>query len=329
MLIFIYGNDSFQIQRKLRLMREQFLNKFDNQNLNLSVFPTANSNQITVSEIFQIMATSPFLCEKRMVIVRDFFTNVKTIDEVYWQERLLAIPSSTIFILSQEIEVKQFEKKTLVSFFKNKPDVYFYSLNELTGRALEKEIETQAKELGVVLNKEIISAIIERLGSDLWQIQTSLQKLCAYANGEPVSMEMIEMFVPCFFDDQIFALMDALSSKRDLNVVQLLKQQRLFGSNDFYLFSMFIRQIRLLLQAKLFFEDHPSAQASELAKTVSIHPYVAKKLVGQIHSFSISDLQTAHQFLFELDHASKNGLVSSGLALDLFVSKFICLKQTK
>ena len=319
MFIFIYGDDTFQVHQKVQSMKKHFQEKFDKTGLNLSVF-SFEEKKTSPAEILQSIATPPFLSEKRMVIIRDLIGVVKKPDLKLWEERFKKIPESTIVVFWETLEPKVLEKKPLFQTLKNEPDAHAYVFANLSGLTLVKWILKHGSLVGAHMDERTANTLAYRIGPDLWRMDQVLRQLAAYANGNVVSVHMIDDLVAAVYEDKIFALIDAIALRKRKEALLLLQEQRFSGSNDFYLLTMLARQIRLLIQVGSLVKEHPSVTKQEIAKELGIHPFVAQKTLAQSKQFSFPHLLQVHERLFELDRGAKIGHYQGRMAVDLLLA---------
>ncbi|MFH0928194.1 MAG: hypothetical protein V1821_01835 [bacterium] len=124
----------------------------------------------------------------------------------------------------------------------------------------------------------VANEIIRRIGDDTWSLNLELDKLLAYAHGAPISLSMVALLVTEKPEDEIFALVDALAASDRRRAFRLLNDQLELGANALYLLSMIGRQARLILAATSAYSDGYRT-ASDLAKALGVHPFVAKKML--------------------------------------------------
>lgn len=322
MVILVYGDDSFRVQEKVTELKNAFSKKFDPAGYNLEIFPDPKTGKNDPAEAIRAGLASPFLAQKRMVISRDLMANGKK-DKADWIESLVKIPSSTIFVLWETLEPKELEKKPIFKKLKELSEVHFYPFPKLEGMALSKWTAQRVVEHGGIAAPEALRALLERAGDDLWQLDGEIQKLVAYADGATITKEMAEKLVRATFDSQIFALMDAISSRRGSEVIKLLEEERASGATDGYIFGMLLRQIRILLGVRLIIDNNPAVTKDAIASQMEIHPFVASKALQQAKNFKTADLQQAHTILYELDLGSKTGKWNEKIAVDLMVVELL------
>ena len=317
MLIIVYGDNGFLASRKVKELREHFVSKFDASGMNVAEFDGAKA---TLGEVMQAVQSPPFLSEKRMVIVRDLLTTASTkADAKPWIEALERIPESTIVLLADSISSKKGVKHALVKEYEGLEGTHVYPFEELLGVELTSWAARHAKEIGLDIDRLRLQKVAGMVGSDLWQLSGELEKLAAYSGGEKVTAAMIELLVRTNVDDQMFALMDAVSAGDARKTLSLLEDERLFGAAEGQLFSMLARQVRLLLGVRDLLDGNPAITKQDVASELGVHPFVAQKTLAQARGFSAAKLEHLHTLLYKLDRLIKRGGVGMDVAVDRVV----------
>jgi len=321
MLILIYGDDTYRVKEKVSQMKSAFTLKFDPAGYNTASFPLDDSTKLNPADILQSVCSYPFLGKKRMVIVRDLISETKKADQDVWLTGFGRMPDTTITVLSETESAKAIEKKSLFLELSKLSDVHKYPFSLLEGTALLRWVSDRVRESGGAIERDALKLLIERVGSDLWQMSHEIEKLIGLASGGEIKRAMVETLVQASFEGQIFSLMDAISHKRVQEATKLLENERLSGADDHYLLTMLGRQVRILLSARALLDDRPSASRQEIASALDVHPFVAQKAMQQAKLFPIETLKDAHNQLFEFDHMIKTGRISATLAVDLVIDK--------
>ncbi|MFA4845678.1 MAG: DNA polymerase III subunit delta [Patescibacteria group bacterium] len=323
MLIFVYGNDTFRVQEKVRQMKDAFRVKFDPTGLNTIEFPFGDKTKLEVSEVLGAVRSLPFLGQKRMVIIRDLIADTKKIDMDVWEKGFLNAPDSTITVFWETTESKELEKKPLFVALKGASEVHAYPFPELEGAPLTRWVLDRVKARGGSIQPQALQALAERVGGDLWQMDQEISKLVGFAGGAEITSVAVDELVTRSFEEKIFELMDAISQKRTTQAIRLLQEERLAGSDDHYLLTMLGRQVRILLAARALLDENPRATKQDLADALSIHPFVAQKALAQAKGFSLEHLKAVHDLLFDFDQRLKTGQVSADMAVDLMTVKMM------
>ncbi|MDQ5951955.1 MAG: polymerase subunit delta [Patescibacteria group bacterium] len=322
MIIFIYGDDTLRVKERASEMRQKFADKFDPAGMNVDEFVVKDGLDAERGAVIGAAQASPFLAEKRMVIIRNLVSSLKKAESKPWLEGFSKVPSSTILIFADSVTPAALEKSEIFKVLHDQPDVHTYSLPQLEGGELTSWSAARAKFHGVNISSSVLASLLARTGNDSWRIDAELQKLGAYAAHEPVTPAMVTALVRVESDEDIFAFMDALASGQAVKTLQKLSEERAAGADAFQLFGMLARQIRLLLQARAILDLNPKAQKQDLADGLSIHPFVAQKLLTEVRSWSAEKLESLHGLAFKLDKSMKTGL-DPDISVDRLVTSFL------
>ena len=127
-------------------------------------------------------------------------------------------------------------------------------------------------------------------------------------------------------DDNIFNLADAIVGGQGKDVFEMMREQYDQGKDVLYLFAMILRQFRILLQIRDFFERDDNPQSDRIAKELGLHPFVVKKALPLAKRYSMKELQKIYSDLLDLDAKIKTGRGDQSVLLDVFVAR-LCLNH--
>src|SRR6056297_305047 len=162
-------------------------------------------------------------------------------------------------------------------------------------------------------------------GGDLWQLHWEIEKLIHYKQGQISSLQVeieardIEAVTTGLFNQDIFALTDAVGSKNPGLALRLLEEQLLSGVSEHFLLNMIIRQVKILLQIRQALDS--GYGSGQIAGQVKLHPFVVQKSISQVRGFSLDRLKKALNRLVEIDSELKTGQGEAKSMLDLFLLK--------
>lgn len=302
MIISVYGPDTFRSRAKLRELVEAFQKKYDPSGMNVARF---DGKSAAVGDVMSAVTASPFLSERRLVVIEGPFDA---------SDVLARVPESTILILwDEKAPAKKFGK-----------EIVQYKFDALTGPALAAWVGDEFKKAGVTVEPRATDALVAAVGSDLWRLSVEIAKLAAHAgpNGSVLARD-VELLVASSIESNIFSLTDALADRNASAAFSLLERELDAGTHELQIMTMLTRQVRLLLQTHAFLDEHPRATAETVAKSLGMHPYVARKTLGQVRRFDRPTLERAYDHLFNLDWHLKTGRATARTALDLFVASFV------
>lgn len=150
----------------------------------------------------------------------------------------------------------------------------------------------------------------------LFKLDNELEKLVSYALGRRIESKDVDMLVPDEDVADIFKFIDAMSLRDAGTAYRVMRGVLVRGESPLVVLSHLARQTRLLISAK----DYPNLSSDQLAQTIGVHPFVAKKVSQQAERFSLRELEGAHAALLDADIAIKTGTMDEGTALDLVVA---------
>lgn len=323
MLLMVYGDDGFRVKEKARDFVEKFVGKYDPTRLNVDEILFAKKDELDLAAVAEAIGAAPFLSTKRMLRIDGLFSFATTKpDAEPWMKVLGKIPESTIVMLVDCVGVDKVEKIELAKRLNGIEGSLKYVFPALGGSELRAWVIDRAKERGAVIVPAIADGLIERIGNDSWRLETEIAKLAAYAGDAPIASEMVSTLVGREYDDDMFGFIDAMAAGRPAYALQKLAEERSAGAEDFPLFGMLVRQIRLLLQVRALCDEAPRTGKQDVANRLGIHPFVAQKLLAEVARRSSLALESMHSRAAELDLAMKRGLDPS-VAVDRLVAMML------
>ena len=144
----------------------------------------------------------------------------------------------------------------------------------------------------------------------------------AYCQQRPITLNEINLLVRGNFAEDIFRLTDAIGNQNKKLALQLLNQQLINTDPKEHprIFSMIIRQFRLLIQIKDVLAKQTVSQAS-LAKQLGLHPFVVSKTLPQTNKYTLEQLKNIYQKLLMVDIKIKTGQAPPELLLDILIAE--------
>jgi DNA polymerase-3 subunit delta len=150
-------------------------------------------------------------------------------------------------------------------------------------------------------------------------LDNELEKLVLYKGEEgTIESDDISLMCPYVAEANIFDLVDALGNRNGRRAATLLQQKFNEGVEPFFLFSMFVRQFRLLILVKECADA--GMKPPDIARTIKQHSFVVGKLYQQCRNFSLNQLEQIYRHLLDVDVGVKIGRNDIITALDLLVA---------
>jgi DNA polymerase-3 subunit delta len=326
-----HGEDEFSRAEALACLRGQ-LAEGDPTMADLNT-TFLDGTKVTLGELRHVCDTIPFMGERRMVIVQGLLgwlsagggKDQETTQgaEPARKRALMAelaaylpiLPSTTRLIFVEDkklpashpiLKVANAEKGGHVKVFEKPGD-----------GNLSKWIQQRVRAEEGTIDHEAVAVLAALVGSDLRLLVQELEKLLLYADGHPITAQDVGLLVSRARETSIFDLVDCVARRQTDRALRLLHRLLDDGEPPLYLLTMLARQVRILIQVHELGKQGLSE--AEMARRLGLHPYVIKKGVSQARSFSMTQLELAHQHLVKTDWSIKTGKVEEVLALDTLV----------
>lgn len=317
-----HGDDSISRGEALAKMRAAM---GDDGDLNISQFDGAET---TVPELLAAAKSYPFLAEKRLVIVKGLISHVTRrgagqagkAASAQLVKALPGLPDYARLVLVENETLS--EKNRVLKAAKQLNNGYiakFEAPQNLTGWIIKRARD----EYGAEIMLQAAGAIASVVNDDLLRADNELFKLVCFVDGDnPISEADVAALTPYVPEANVFEMVDALATGDGKRALQLIHQSLRDNPRDpgFALFSMIVRQFRLLLMAKDHLNHDGGSGAPSIARELRVHAFVAGKLSAQSRAFSSDQLDAILKRLQRYDQDMKTGRIEPRLALDLLVT---------
>jgi len=188
------------------------------------------------------------------------------------------------------------------------------------GAAFEKWVIERARAYGATIEATAAGRLREVTGEDTRTADQELRKLAAYVDGaRPIGVEDLRRLTPFRAEADIFAMVESVGGRDGRRAIGLVRTL-LETEDPRYVFSMIVRQFRLLLLAR------DALDRGRIPRQVLGEPphrlpgFVADKVARQATGFRMEQLADIYRQLLALDIASKTGHADLGTALETLVA---------
>jgi len=313
------GNDHQALQEKLGFWEREFVKKHGEANLE----KFEDLRQEDISRIIAAFETAPFLGEKRMVIIRGLPASTEKtakIETDTLEEALKAASETAVIIFVSPVPDKRSRLyKTLVKL----AGVESFSIPE--SRELGPWIEQSVRAKGKRITPGARDLLMLFTSQDVTKLPGEIEKL-SLLDQETITEDMIGTFVSPTPEAKIFQMLDLIGTGSSLLVRRSLEQLARSGGEMMMIFSMIVRQFRLLIQVRDLMEK--GNRIETIQRRLKIAPFQATMLTRQAKNFSPSQLRSAHTRLADIDLQIKTGKIplSSGQDdfLHLRIDQLLC-----
>jgi len=321
-----YGDDDLSIDEAVNKIRASMGDSAE-ADMNTSEFDGESSS---VHEILNAVSSFPFLSDKRLVLVRGLVAHItrkgagnvgkKALDTLL--DALPDLPSTARLVLIERGTNLRKDSKLvkLVTSHENGYCHHFEAPKDAVGWILQRA----KKEYKVEIETSAAEALASVIGTDLRRADNELVKLVSYVDDErPITEHDVSILTPYVADVNVFNMVDALAVGNGKLAIQLMNSALEQDPSDpgFRLFSLIVRQFRLLLLTREHLDTGGSRNGGVIASAIGIRSsWQAEKIAKQSRAFNVTQLDTIFKRLQQYDQDMKTGRITPRLALDLFVA---------
>jgi DNA polymerase III subunit delta len=284
----------------------------------VSLNTTRLDSRLTFSELQQACDALPFLAPARIVLVHDLLASVP--DKAFMEKLegyLPRLPETTrlLFLESQPLA----ENHRIIRLASKVETGHVKRFDRPEGAGLERWVREHVAAEGGHIAPQAAHLLATNVGSDLEALSNEIDKLVLYKGAEEtIEASDVLLLSPYVAEANIFELVDALGGRRGASAARLFQEKINEGVDPFYLFSMFTRQFRLLLQVKFLLEA--GEQPVGIAGQMKVRPFVVEKLAHQARGYSMEQLEQIYRRLLEVDVDAKTGRADLLTSLHLLVA---------
>ena len=318
MIIHLTGPDTYRSRRRLHQLRQAFQQKHDPQGLNIVLL---DGQSATVDDIRSALSATGLFATKRFVSIDRFVPSAKVkLEDFLTALQPAAKSDDSIAVVREEpapVKDSPYRRaKSKASVTAKIPGAKVEDFPLLQGPALSRWITSEAKERG----GSIIPAAAERLAAlcsnDSWRIATELDKLLSYVGSRPVAVADVEEMVMSPYRSDIFGLTDAIGNGQTAKALDLLHREFSAGTHPLAVITIIANHLWNLLRVQAGANE---LTLDQLAKKLSLHPFVVKKALAQSSRLAPERLRAWHHQLVNIDYQLKSSRADAATLLDLLL----------
>jgi DNA polymerase III subunit delta len=207
-------------------------------------------------------------------------------------------PEADLVMLGEKLGARE----KLLAAVKKTGEVHDFK--QPTGKALARWAAGYAKKQGLAIPEGVAEELVARCSDDKVRVSREVEKLALYADGTATT-EDVDALCPPDLQSNIFQFVDALGTGDRGKALELLEALIGTGEPSLRIVYMIRRQFRLIARARSLIEE--GASRSEIASTLKVPPFVARKLEEQARKMGEVDLERALALVLELEGGLKGG----------------------
>jgi DNA polymerase-3 subunit delta len=313
-----HGDDEFSRKAEVKVMRSRMGEQAD---LNTEVM---DGKTVRAADVISAVSSMPFLADKRLVIVEGMLSwlsrkgagKTGKAELEYLTDKLPHLPETARLIFSEAETLG--DSNAVLKLAREDPYGYAKTFNP--PRDPVNWIVRQVEHYGGKIGSQAAGALAAVIGDDFRRADSECLKLVIFVGGDrAITEDDIIQLTSYIAEAKIWDMVDALGERNGPKAITFM-HRLLENSEPLALLGMINRQFRLLIQVREVLDA--GGMPSDLMKLADIKSsYTAQKLAQQARNFTISQLESVHRYLLDVDFSIKSGQVKDDvLALDLLVA---------
>ena len=313
---------------------------------------TIERDKATAADIIGHLETVPFMSERKVVFLPEFFDNrgrmPKVIDKSPTEKKELVEqlekidPATTLLLITAadpsdykaERLLKDSEIYKAVSKQGRKGIGRVYDFGPLNRRQLSGFIEKRLRASGKSYSPGLVSLLIRETGYEskdtgygLYELDNDLHKIIAYCGDAPeIRSEDVSEVIGESPEKNVFRMIDALAAGRKDEALRLLHYLLRDGEPDMSVLARITEQLEIMLTAcemkddgKSLAEIQKTLQGGYLGRGKRIAAYRTKKALESGSRMGTAKLRAALAGGYQVEKNVKSGLMPGRLALEYFI----------
>ena len=305
---YFYGTEKGLIDEALDRVEEKAITP-PTRDFNLKIFNAKEEPEETILDSLQVFPVHSF---RTLIVIHQADSIFRKDPSPYTEYFSNPNPLTCLVFVGEKVDLRT---KFFQALEKRGAAVAFYPLYE---KDLIRWIHSQAEQLGYRLSPEAVSLLVERVGPDMKELKPELQKLALRPEGKKFRGE--EDVLALTGDTRVenpFELPLAVGHLNLGDMLHLLRKNLQQGEAPLFLFSLIVRQLRLLRRAQELSAEGISRK--EIETRLRILPRRAKDFWEQAGKFPISILQQIWPPTLKTDQELKSSRSDKGLLLGKYL----------
>lgn len=264
----------------------------------------------SIEEIISIANTSPFIGDKKVILVKDseLLKNEKKHSEKDLKTLgdYLENPNpTTCLIFIGELEVKYANRNKVYKSLNKQDSTGVVQFNNIKGAELRKWIQLYLKKKKLKANSEVMDILILIGEKGLFFVKNEIDKIELNIDKSEIELEDVEELLSSTPEAKIFDLIDGIIEKDTKKALDLLDDFLLLGEPVILLRAMLITSFRRLIIIRESLDR--GLMKSVFAKNLDTNSnFLIDKSIKQVRGIELGALLDIYDKLYRLEFLTRN-----------------------
>lgn len=192
----------------------------------------------------------------------------------------------------------------------------FKQLNFWEGDKAIQILMQQAKGMGIILQPQAATMLVENFGVSLQPLLTEMTKLSVYVGDKPITVDAVKT-LSSHNENTFVMLGDWVRGNNAVKVLEIL-QELLLRQQPVQLFALVQTYLNNLFQLRLW--QQSGISQAQMAEKTKKHPFRIKKDLEEFGRVPFERLAQLKTKALEYEHRSKTGDLPAQLALEMLLA---------
>ncbi len=305
----IFGEERFLVRSAKNMMVKALVKDGDNMN-----YAKYSGKDCNASKIIDLAETMPFFADIRVILIEDSGWFKESSEDM--AEYIKQIPDSTCLIfVESEVDKRNKLYKQL------KASGYICECKRASDKELSDWIVRYLAKAGRKITGNDMKYLLEKLGDDMDNISSELEKLIDYTYGRDiVTCQDIDAVCISEITGKIFEMIDAIGEKKQQRALELYYDLIATREAPMKILFMLARQFNIMLQIKEMSERHIAA--TEMASKLGMQSFIVNKTLSQCRNFKYKTIKAALKYCIGMEEAVKQGNMNDKMAVELIIIRY-------
>ncbi len=306
------GENVYLLEKTLGKLREDFEKKHGDLNITI----LESEEELTANSIISALQAAPFLGEKRLVIIKNFFRLGESEDQDTIETFLEKLPESTlaIFYESPHVETKKRPKSTLKKTVEKNGNVKEFTIP--TPQELVTWIQNRLQKYHTTISQKLAIQLADDCGLEMLTLSNEVAKLGLYCENREITTADLALLTPKNYAATIFQFTDSLNEKNARTAIEKLHTLAEMGEEMLIVLTMIARHFRMLILVKDLLETQKIPKHIIFQKMSSydpnMKPYPVKLAVDQSSKFTLDHMKKIYNSLVQINVDLRTGKIPQG-----------------
>ena len=303
----IIGEDEKNVEYYLN----DILSKIDYDNENKIIY---DMNTATLSDILDEVSMVSLFSSNKVIIGNDFDISKLSDNDIDYLKRYLDSGSKYgyIILIAKKVDARKASYKLFKDNF-NVIDTSKTNNSDFIYRHIRDKVNANKFEISDL----DIEYFISRVGNDINNINSELDKLFIYKNDEKIiTMDDINKVIINNIDNVIYEFTNAVLENDTSKVISMYNNFKIQNVSFDYLIAILANNFRQVLIIKILASEGKNAY--EISKEIGKKEFYVKKMLERVYGYTVSDIAKYIHKLAVIDREFKGG-ISNIDKLELFL----------